>query len=129
MSKIIIVLVVVLLILVGVVFVLPKKNSTTQSVTTQSQSQKSNTTQTAGKNTVTIQNMTFSPATLTIKAGESVIWTNNDSFDHTATASDGSFDTGAIGSGTSKSVTFTKAGTYAYHCNIHPNMTAKIIVE
>ncbi|HET7472644.1 MAG TPA: hypothetical protein VFJ71_05935, partial [Candidatus Limnocylindrales bacterium] len=48
---------------------------------------------------------------------------------HTATANDGSFDTGTITSSTAKSVTFSTAGTFAYHCKIHPAMAATVVVE
>lgn len=80
------------------------------------------------KNVVAIQNMTFSPATLTVKAGDKVTWTNQDSVEHSATADDNSFDTGVLFTGKSGSITFSKAGTYTYHCSVHPNMKAKIIV-
>lgn len=124
MSKIIIALVVIVLLVVGYVFVLPKTKNITQD-----QSSVPSTSQTSGQTAVTIENMAFSPTTLTVKVGDSVTWTNKDSFEHTVTADDGSFDTGAIGSGQSKSVTFDKAGIFTYHCNIHPNMTATIVVE
>ncbi|SRR5258708_4801042 len=78
---------------------------------------------------VSIQNMAFSPATLIIKVGDQVTWTNQDSIGHSATADDGSFDTGIISQGQSGSNTFTKAGTYTYHCSVHPSMTATIVVQ
>lgn len=81
------------------------------------------------KNAVTIQNMAFSPATLTVKVGDKVTWTNQDSVGHSATADDSSFDTGVIAQGQSGSNTFAKAGTYTYHCSVHPNMKATIIVQ
>lgn len=81
------------------------------------------------KNAVTIQNMAFSPTTLTVKVGDKVTWTNQDSVGHSATADDNSFDTGVIAQGQSGSNTFTKAGTYTYHCKVHPSMTATIIVQ
>ncbi len=76
----------------------------------------------------------FSPATLTIKAGTTVIWKNTTSVAHTVTSDDGkSFDSGtsnpiAAQSGTF-SFTFTSPGTFAYHCEIHPFMKATIIVQ
>ncbi len=76
----------------------------------------------------------FSPATLTIKAGTTVIWKNTTSAPHTVTSDDGkTFDSGtsnpiAAQSGTF-SFTFTTAGTFAYHCEIHPFMKATIIVQ
>ena len=75
----------------------------------------------------------FSPATLTIKAGTTVTWKNSTSVGHTVTSDDGkSFDSGTsnpIVSGATYSFTFTKAGTFAYHCTIHPFMKATIIVQ
>jgi plastocyanin len=76
----------------------------------------------------------FSPATLTIKAGTTVTWKNTTAVGHTVTSDDGkSFDSGmanpiAAQSGTF-SHTFTTAGTFAYHCEIHPFMKATIIVQ
>lgn len=76
----------------------------------------------------------FSPTTLTIKAGTTVVWKNVTSVAHTVTSDDGkSFDSGtsnpvAPQSGTF-SFTFTKPGTYAYHCSFHPFMKATIIVQ
>src|SRR3954471_10264766 len=77
---------------------------------------------------VTIAGFAFSPASLTITAGTTVTWTNQDSATHTATADDGSWDTGNIAQGASGSVTFNTPGTFTYHCSIHPNMTGTITV-
>ena len=76
----------------------------------------------------------FSPASLTIKAGTTVTWKNTTVSPHTVTSDDGNtFNSGttnpiAAQSGTF-SFTFTTAGTFAYHCEIHPFMKAKIIVQ
>lgn len=78
---------------------------------------------------VVIENFAFSPKTLNVKAGAAVTFTNNDDVAHTATADDGSFDTGLISKGQSKTITFDKKGTYPYHCTPHPNMKASITVE
>jgi plastocyanin len=78
---------------------------------------------------VTIADFAFSPASLTINVGDTVTWTNNDSATHTATATDGSFDTGELAQGASGSVTFDTAGTFNYICSIHPQMTGTIIVQ
>lgn len=83
----------------------------------------------AAANTVQISNFNFSPATVTVKAGDTVTWTNNDSVEHSATADDSSFDTGLIGPGKSGTFTFAKAGTYTYHCQVHPTMKGTIIVQ
>src|SRR5579864_8225308 len=73
-------------------------------------------------NTVSIVNMSFSPSSLTVTAGTTVTWTNNDTMTHTVTADDGSFDSGNITMGSKYSKLFSTAGTYTYHCTIHPNM-------
>src|SRR5579884_1254050 len=76
----------------------------------------------------------FSPATLTVKVGTTVIWTNTTSAPHTVTSDDGkTFDSGSSNpvspqGGTFK-FTFTKPGTYTYHCQFHPYMKATIIVQ
>ena len=77
---------------------------------------------------VTIANFSFSPAVISVTAGDSVTWTNNDTVAHTVTASDGSFDTGEIQPGASASITFSTAGTFAYICSIHPSMTGTVDV-
>lgn len=82
-----------------------------------------------GKNMVTIQSYAFSPAALTVKVGDKVTWTNQDAVGHSAVADDKSFDTGIIAQGQSGSVTFSKAGTFAYHCSVHPMMKATITVQ
>jgi len=80
-------------------------------------------------NTVSIINMTFAPATITVTAGTTVTWKNNDNMTHTVTANDDSYDSGNIGAGSSFSKTFSIAGTYPYHCSIHPSMTGKVVVN
>ena len=80
-------------------------------------------------NTVSIINMTFTPATITVTAGTTVTWKNNDNMTHTVTADDDSYDSGNIGAGGSFSKKFSIAGTYPYHCSIHPSMTGKVVVN
>ena len=71
----------------------------------------------------------FNPATLTIKAGTTVIWKNVSSVPHTVTSDDGqTFDSGNLAVGGTFQFTFKSAGTYSYHCNIHPYMRATIVV-
>jgi plastocyanin len=77
---------------------------------------------------VAIQSFTFAPGELTIAAGTTVIWTNNDSAPHTVTADDGSWGSGRLSKGDTYSFTFEQPGTYPYHCNVHPLMTAAVIV-
>ena len=83
----------------------------------------------ATQNSVQIVNSSFSPASLTVKVGDTVTWTNQDSMGHSATADDNSFDTGVLDQGKSGTVTFSKAGTYTYHCKIHSSMHGTITVQ
>lgn len=78
---------------------------------------------------VTIQNFAFSPASLTIKKGESVTWTNEDSAPHQIASDSNAFSGNAISKGQTYSFTFNDAGEFDYHCAIHPSMKGKIIVQ
>jgi plastocyanin len=82
-----------------------------------------------GLHAVTIANFAFDPPTLSVAAGTTVTWTNNDTSPHTVTADDGSFDSGNLNPGQSFTFTFAQGGTFAYHCNYHPNMKASIVVQ
>ena len=79
---------------------------------------------------VSITDFQFSPATVTITAGDSVTWTNNtSSTPHTSTSDTGAWDSGTIDGGASFTHTFSTAGTFAYHCNFHPQMTGTVVVQ
>jgi plastocyanin len=78
---------------------------------------------------VTIDNFSFTPATITIPAGTALTWSNHDDTPHTVTAADKSFGSAAILPNTQFSYTFNTPGTYSYFCSIHPFMTAKVIVQ
>ncbi len=78
---------------------------------------------------VNIQNFAFNPDTLTVSVGTTLTWTNLDSAPHTVTSDDNLFDSGNLNQNATFSRTFTTPGTYAYHCSIHPFMTAKIVVQ
>jgi plastocyanin len=82
----------------------------------------------AADTTVSIENFAFSPAAISVQAGDTVTWVNNDTVAHTATATDGSFDTGSIAPGSSASITFSTAGTFSYICSIHPSMSGSVDV-
>ena len=82
----------------------------------------------AADHAVAISGFAFSPKTITVTVGDTVTWTNSDPTAHTATADDGSFDTGTLGNGATGSATFATAGTFAYHCSIHRQMTATLVV-
>jgi plastocyanin len=71
----------------------------------------------------------FSPAMLAIKVGTTVIWKDVSSAPHTVTSDDGTtFDSGTVPVGGSFHFTFKTAGSFSYHCNIHPYMKATIVV-
>jgi plastocyanin/uncharacterized membrane protein len=77
---------------------------------------------------IIIKQMHFEPSTLNVRAGDRVEWKNEDIFSHTATANDGSFDSGLIAPGGSWQTTISKNGTIAYHCRPHPNMAAELVI-
>jgi plastocyanin len=77
---------------------------------------------------VSIVDFAFQPASVELATGGTVTWTNTGQAPHTVTADDGSFDSGTLSPGATFSQTFATAGTFTYHCNIHPQMTATVIV-
>ena len=78
---------------------------------------------------VEIEDFAFTPATLTVKKGTTVKWTNKDSVSHTVTGDEsGGPDSALLAKGESYSFTFNTVGTFAYHCTPHPSMTAKVVV-
>jgi plastocyanin len=83
-----------------------------------------------GSTAVSISNFKFAPATLTVKAGDQVTVTNDDSTAHTATADDGSsFDTGDVAPNASQTISVSKPGRYPYHCSIHSFMHGTLVVK
>jgi plastocyanin len=78
---------------------------------------------------VTIKDYAFTPPTLTVPAGTTVTWTNADAVPHTATASDGSFDSGNLSPGQSYAFTFSTPGSYPYVCQYHAGMHGTIVVQ
>ncbi len=78
---------------------------------------------------VEIEDFAFVPQNIQIAVGETVTWENYDSAPHTATGDNGEFDSGNLNTDQTFSQTFDTAGTFAYHCNIHPNMTGSIVVQ
>jgi LPXTG-motif cell wall-anchored protein len=77
---------------------------------------------------VAIADFSFTPGATTIHVGDTITWTNHGPSSHTATARDGSFDTGVLSRGASASHTFTQPGTFSYVCRIHPFMHATVVV-
>ena len=77
---------------------------------------------------VAITNFKFSPATVTVTAGSTVVWTNNDSIQHDVTFDGGGIVSGDMNHNDTFSHTFPTAGTYHYICSIHPFMHGTVIV-
>ncbi len=81
---------------------------------------------------VNIRNYTFGKGTIRIARGVSVVWTNRDSDLHTVTSNPGSrisFDSGTLRQGHTFRFTFTRRGTFSYHCAFHAFMHGKVIVS
>ena len=78
---------------------------------------------------VTIDNLAFTPATITVPVGTQVVWTNKQAgIPHTTTSDTGAWDSGIMNTGATFSFTFKEAGTFAYHCNVHPTMHGTVVV-
>jgi len=82
----------------------------------------------AASTTVNIKDFEFGPSSVTVNVGDTVTWSNSGPTGHSATANDGSFDTGILAKGESGSHTFTNAGTFSYICKPHPFMKGTIVV-
>jgi plastocyanin len=79
--------------------------------------------------TVTIDGTSFSPAELTVKAGDSVVWVNHDPFPHTATSVTGAFDSKSIPPNGSWKYEAATKGNFSYICAFHPTMRGVLRVE
>jgi plastocyanin len=87
-----------------------------------------------GEQEIVLKNTAFVPATVTIKAGTTVRWVNQDGYSHTVTAGTRGaptqlFDSGNLGAGQSFTFTFKDAGVYPYFCATHPGMDGEITVQ
>jgi plastocyanin len=78
---------------------------------------------------VKIDNFTFTPQQITVKAGTTVIWTNHDDIPHTVTSTTKLFNSHALDTEDKFSFTFATPGAYPYFCALHPHMTGSIVVE
>lgn len=74
-------------------------------------------------------NNSYSPNPIEAKVGETVTWVNDDTAIHTATSTNGSFDSDILQRGQTFSYTFDKEGEYPYFCTLHPNMVGKLVVS
>lgn len=123
-------LVLIVVIVGGGVFIFGRSQQTPVPTTTTTEQSKPEQEDKLAENIVEIKNFAYQPASITIKAGETITWTNKDSVGHSATADDGkTFDTGVLSQNESKSVTFDTPGTYNYYCIPHPNIKGVVVVE
>jgi plastocyanin len=119
-NKIIVGIVFIILVIGGWIFFVNKPTSNTSPVqTTQSVPQ--------DPNSIVIENFSFNPTAITVKAGDAVTWTNQDSTVHTIKSD--SFNSAPLNQGDTFKFIFTTKGSFAYVCGIHPSMTGTIIVE
>jgi plastocyanin len=78
---------------------------------------------------VVMTNRTYDPETVTVNVGDTVTWVNEDAPQHDVVADNGEFKSELFDKGQTFAFTFTQAGTYPYHCSIHPGMTGVVIVQ
>jgi plastocyanin len=78
---------------------------------------------------VKVDNFSFSPQTITVAPGTTVIWTNRDDIPHTVVSDDKVFKSKVLDTDEKFSYTFDKAGSFPYFCSVHPKMTGKVIVQ
>ncbi len=128
-KNVIIGIVVIIIVVLGYLSISKNYQQTSTPTPTKSSNKTQDTSSGVAKNAVTIKNFAYARASITVHVGDSVTWTNQDSAGHSATADDGSFDTGVLSTGKSNTVSFAKAGTFAYHCSVHPNMKGTVVVE
>ena len=132
--KIIIILVILLVLGFGIYFVsnvstpTPSNQVNTEATTTVATTTATTSDQIINVN-INIQNFSFSPKILTIKAGTKVTWTNNDSAPHTVTSdSNNLLNSPTLSTGQSFSFVFNTPGSTNYHCSVHPMMKGEIVV-
>jgi plastocyanin len=133
-------MIIILVILIGAAaaFGLTRKNNPSPPSTTSNQNQSANQSSSKAPNSntptatssVSIENFAFMPPDITVKKGATVTWTNNDSTTHTVTASSGEKGPASsnLSPGDKYSFTFDTAGTFHYHCSIHPYMLGTVTV-
>jgi amicyanin len=78
---------------------------------------------------ISIDNFTFNPQKLTVKAGTTVTWTNKDDIPHAIATASKQFKSKTLDTDDAYSFTFTTPGSYEYFCSLHPHMTGTVVVE
>ena len=137
-KKIIVAIIVLVLLAGGGVWVFASKNnsSDSNSMGNMDMSKSNNSAASSNPvatNAVTVQNFAFSPASITVKKGTTVTWTNQDATPHPVTEDDNTagapgLDSKQLAKGETFSGTFNTVGTFTYHCSLHSNMTGTVTV-
>ncbi len=83
----------------------------------------------AADTNINIDQFAFTPQRVTVKAGATVVWSNDDDVPHTVASSTKAFKSKALDTSDKFSFTFTTPGVYEYFCSLHPHMTGTIVVE
>ncbi|MBA3823864.1 MAG: cupredoxin domain-containing protein [Ktedonobacterales bacterium] len=81
-----------------------------------------------GVTQVALSNFAVGPANIQVPIGTTVTWTNGDDAPHSVTFNNGMADSGLFKKGQTYQYTFTKAGTFTYHCTVHPGMVGRVVV-
>jgi len=125
-SVIIGIILILILVIVGIYFLKPSANKT---LTSNNPSSTPETTSSNSK-TIDIVGFAFSPATMTVNKGDTIVWTNKDTMAHTVTSDSGNeLASGNLVKGQTYTHTFNTIGSFDYHCNIHTSMKGTIIVK
>jgi plastocyanin len=120
------------LLLIGVLAVIPLESlrgMTTKHPISQSLPLESLTASSEASVQATIDNFSFGPKELTVKAGTTVQWTNKDDIPHTVTSDNGVFSSPVMDTNQVFQYTFAKPGKFSYHCKLHPSMTGVVMVQ
>jgi plastocyanin len=125
-NKILLILIVVILIIAGYFYFTQNKSVTNQMPQNQAPSTQQSQNPVNG-NSVSIENFSFNPSSLTVKQGTTVTWINNDSANHTIKSD--TFNSQDLNQGDKFQFMFNTKGTFDYICSIHPSMAGKIVVE
>lgn len=126
----IIIVAVIVVVGAGAYLALHKNNSTNNSTMNSMTNHNSSSEQAQSTNKVSISNFAFSPANITVKKGTTVTWTNEDSIAHTVTETDNQTgpNSNDLAKGKSYTFTYNTAGTFKYHCTVHPEMVGTVTV-
>lgn len=134
MKKVIPIVVVAAVVVAGVIVAVvnhsSNNNATSMNMSSNSSSSNTHSSSATATDKISISNFSFSPASVTVKKGTSVTWTNQDSVAHTVVETDGKDgpQSQSVSKGQSYSFTYNTVGSFAYHCSIHPDMTGTVTV-